>query len=240
MIVDNTQAFFSKPVDGIDTFYSCRKFFGVPDGAYLYTKTEFDAEIEQDCSYSRLDSLTKRIDISPKEGYGDFKALSNHLAHNPIKKMSRLTQRMMHGIGYGPVAKQRMQNYYRLHQALSESNNLNIPLPEDAVPMIYPYMQVSDGTREYLISKNVFVARYWPNVLQWADRDSDDYYLTLNILPLPIDQRYGQEEMDYIINLIIHYNMISKGTNINTSPRLSGGVNLVVVSFVSIGLQLKN
>ncbi len=37
LILDYTQAFFSRPIDGIDTFYSCRKFFGVPDGGYLYT-----------------------------------------------------------------------------------------------------------------------------------------------------------------------------------------------------------
>lgn len=37
IIVDNVQAFFQKPVDGVDTIYGCRKFFGVPDGAYLYT-----------------------------------------------------------------------------------------------------------------------------------------------------------------------------------------------------------
>ena len=27
LIVDNTQAFYAKPIDGIDTFYTCRKFF---------------------------------------------------------------------------------------------------------------------------------------------------------------------------------------------------------------------
>ena len=36
LIIDNAQSFFSKPLEGIDTFYSARKFFGVPDGAYLY------------------------------------------------------------------------------------------------------------------------------------------------------------------------------------------------------------
>lgn len=37
LIVDNAQAFFSSHIEGIDSFYSARKFFGVPDGAYLYT-----------------------------------------------------------------------------------------------------------------------------------------------------------------------------------------------------------
>ena len=37
LIVDNTQAFFATHIEGIDTFYTCRKFFGVADGGYLYT-----------------------------------------------------------------------------------------------------------------------------------------------------------------------------------------------------------
>ncbi len=37
LIIDNAQAFFSKPLPGIDTIYSCRKFFGLSDGAYLHS-----------------------------------------------------------------------------------------------------------------------------------------------------------------------------------------------------------
>ena len=36
VIVDNAQAYFNEPIDGADTIYTCRKFFGVPDGAILY------------------------------------------------------------------------------------------------------------------------------------------------------------------------------------------------------------
>ena len=32
IILDNTQAFFDKPLKNVDTLYSFRKFFGVPDG----------------------------------------------------------------------------------------------------------------------------------------------------------------------------------------------------------------
>ena len=41
LIVDNAQSFFSTPLPGVDVFYSPRKFFGVPDGAYLYTDCRF-------------------------------------------------------------------------------------------------------------------------------------------------------------------------------------------------------
>ena len=35
VIVDNSQAFFCNPIDGCLSVYSCRKFIGVPDGAYV-------------------------------------------------------------------------------------------------------------------------------------------------------------------------------------------------------------
>ncbi|WP_129594606.1 hypothetical protein [Seramator thermalis] len=38
LIIDNSQAFYSMPLPGVNTFYSPRKFFGIPDGAYLYTE----------------------------------------------------------------------------------------------------------------------------------------------------------------------------------------------------------
>ena len=41
IIVDNVQAFFQKPIKDINTIYTCRKFFGVPDGAYVYTKSAY-------------------------------------------------------------------------------------------------------------------------------------------------------------------------------------------------------
>ena len=39
--------FYAKPIHGNDTFYTCRKFFGVPDGAYLYTDKLLDEEFSK-------------------------------------------------------------------------------------------------------------------------------------------------------------------------------------------------
>ena len=49
LIIDNSQSFFSQPLPSVDTFYSARKFFGISDGAYLYTDRYLDYKIEQDC-----------------------------------------------------------------------------------------------------------------------------------------------------------------------------------------------
>ena len=177
LIVDNTQAFYSMPIDGIDTFYTCRKFFGVPDGAYLYTDKLLNDSFEYDVSFDRMTSLTKRIDLGAEAGYSDFKSLSKALG-----------------------------NYIRMHNALCDSNILLLNLEDDAVPMVYPYMSSNEGLREILIEKKVFVARYWPNVTKWTSPNNLEYQLTMMMQPIPIDQRYGEKDVDYITHLVMNNN----------------------------------
>lgn len=202
LIVDNTQAFYAKPIAGIDTFYTCRKFFGVPDGAYLYTDKVLDEELEQDWSYDRMTFLNKRIDLGAEAAYADFQNLSKSLVGQPIKIMSNLTQRMIEGIDYAAVARQRRKNFIQLHKELGSSNSVDLQLEEDAVPMVYPFLTTIKGIRGKLIDNKIFVARYWPNVLEWVSKEDIDYLLAYQMQPLPIDQRYCEEDMKRIVECI--------------------------------------
>ena len=202
LIVDNTQAFFVRPIEGIDTFYSCRKFFGVADGAYLYCDKRLDAELEQDHSWERMTYLLKRIDVSPEAAYADFRAENVKLRYNPIRQMSSLTHRIMASIDDQAVAKRRRENYQYLEGELKEKNGISLPLTDDAVPMVYPFLTNDPDLRQRLIDNKVFVATYWPNVLDWCTPSDTAYKMTQRILPLPIDQRYGNEDMKRIIELI--------------------------------------
>lgn len=198
LILDYTQAFFSRPIDGIDTFYSCRKFFGVPDGGYLYTDAIADFELEQDESYTRMDSLVKRIDLSPEAGYDDFHRTSNEFHQIPIRRMSKFTKRMMQGIDYGIAALRRLDNYNLLRKQLG-GRQLNY----GEIPMIYPLeSELGQELRKKLIANKVFVAKYWPNVDEWAGKDALETWMANYILPLPIDQRYGKEDMERIIQIL--------------------------------------
>ena len=202
LIVDNTQAFYAKPLNGIDTYYTCRKFFGVADGAYLYTDKQLVDDFEQDESYDRMAHLLKRIDLSAEQGFADFRRADDGLDNQPIRIMSKLTQRIMQSIDYEDAAKKRRENYLYLHDVLGNTNNLELQLEDDAVPMVYPFLAPIKGLREKLIEKKVFVARYWPNVLDWTTKDDMEYLLAFQVQPLPIDQRYGAEEMQRIIETI--------------------------------------
>jgi len=202
LIVDNTQAFYAKPLLGIDTYYTCRKFFGVPDGAYLFTDAKLNDDFEQDYSFDRVAHLVKRIDLSAEEGFKDFRRVDDGLDNQPIRKMSKLTQRIMQSIDYEAVAQKRRGNYELLHKALGKENNIELPLDKDAVPMVYPFLAPIKGLREKLIENKIFVARYWPNVLDWCSKEDIEYLLAYQMQPLPIDQRYGIEEMKQINNLV--------------------------------------
>ena len=204
LIVDNTQAFYAKPVAGIDTFYSCRKFFGVPDGSYLYTDKTLDVVFEQDKSYDRMSHLCKRIELGAESGYVDFRMNDERLSDLPIRQMSRLTHRMMQSIDYQTTAQKRRNNYNYLHQHLANSNQLQLTQVDEDVPMVYPYLSVDGSLRDKLIENKIFVAQYWPNVLQWTSSDELEYRFVLHIQHLPVDQRYDLEDMDRILKTVLY------------------------------------
>ena len=202
LIVDNAQAFYAEPLEGIDTFYSARKFFGVPDGAYLYTNKSLQQELEQDYSYERVSHLQKRIDLGAEAGYQDFRKNDDALCNREIKKMSKLTEAILCGIDYEAARIRRRENYQRLDEALRDINRLHLDMDKDCVPMVYPYLTDDVVLKQKLIDNKIFVATYWPNVLEWCREVDIEHFVAKNTCFLPIDQRYGETGMRKIIELI--------------------------------------
>ncbi len=206
IIIDNCQAFYSKPTGMFDTFYSPRKFFGVPDGGYLYMSEEDSDRInfEKDHSYDHFAHLIKRVDLSPEDAYDDFLKAEQSLVNRPVKTMSDLTGKILQSVNYQKAFEIRQQNFNYLHQRLKDKNLLEIDSIYDlsGAPMVYPFLSDHSKLREFLISKKVYVATYWPNVLDWVAYDSIEYIFAQNLIPLPVDQRYSLKEMEKIIHLI--------------------------------------
>ncbi len=204
LIIDNSQAFFCNRVLNIDTLFSARKFFGVSDGAFLYTNKLINKKIEQDYSYKRIKHLVKRIDLGVEEGYNDFIDNEKELNNQPIKKMSSLTYSILQTVDFDFVIKQRDFNFKYLHNNL-RSRNILTPIIESSeiiAPMVYPFLTNVDKLRDFLISQKIYVATYWKNVLNTVNKNDYEFFLTNNLVPLPIDQRYGKKELNYIINVI--------------------------------------
>lgn len=203
-ILDNTQAFFDPPLAGAFTFYSARKFFGVPDGAYLYGDQVADVPLEPDTSFDRCEHLLRSIDQGPMAGFAAFQKLEASLSLVPPRRMSALTRRLLGGVEYGRVSALRRDHYARLDGALGGFNPLRMALPEAAVPLCYPVL-VDDGAalKAELIRRRIFVPTFWPGVAERAPEGSVEARLARDLLCLPLDQRYSSGEMDRVASSVL-------------------------------------
>lgn len=205
LIIDNAQAFFDVPENGSHAVYSPRKFVGVADGGIAMSSSPLKLDLGPDTSYGRFSHLLKRLDMGAEAGYADFSANDASLVGLPTRRMPELTKAILESIDWNSVKDIRRENFSMLHNALGRYNQLEIPSSETYVcPMVYPYRTDNAMLRQHLISNKVFVATYWPNVLRDNPEQSTAHKLSASILPLPIDQRYGEEEMDYIVELIVN------------------------------------
>lgn len=204
LIIDNVQSFYSTPLPHTHTFYSARKFFGVPDGAYLYTNTRTEISLQKALSTERMGHLLTRIDESAEEGYPMYQQNENLLQHAPIQLMSNLTTKLLASIDYKKIASIRKHNFSYLHSHLSVLNKLPFHWDGNQVPMNYPLLSDNHQLRNLLLSHKIYCPIYWPNISLPNEANGIEQQLVDKLVCLPIDQRYSIDDMDYIINLILH------------------------------------
>ena len=201
IIVDNAHAYFQKPLPGIDTIYTCRKFFGVPDGAILYTDSEIERELPYDESYGRMNFLIGRYERPASEFYSEYAANNDVFFAEPLKRMSRLTENLLHGIDYGFTEKRRTDNFRLYHKELEAVNRLSLRVPDGA--FMYPlYIENGRDLKKKLIGMKIYTPTLWPNVLENCNESDTEYDLAENIVPLPCDQRYSSDDINYVIEAI--------------------------------------
>ena len=199
LIVDNAQAYFDLPLKAVDTLYTCRKFLGVPDGGFLYTEAP-EKTLPADESRERMGFVLGRFERPAGEYFAAAAQNNDDLSIEP-KSMSELTKNLLHAVDYDRVKTKRTENFRLLHEGLGSVNCLNLRVTEGAYA--YPLM-LPEGQkiRKKLIEQKIFVPMLWPNVPEQQPADSEACRLAEQILPLPCDQRYGAEEMAFIIKAV--------------------------------------
>lgn len=201
IIIDNAQAYFDEPLEGIDTLYTCRKFFGVSDGAFLYTDSFLREELLQDKSYDRMKYLLGRYECSASEFYKESTENNELFGNIPIMRMSKITENILRAIDYEWIKAIRTENFAYLHNRLGKTNLLYVHPVEGA--FAYPFMIESGSIlRKKLVKEKIYIPVLWPNVLQNIEEKIWEYTLADNVLPIPCDQRYTTEDMAQICSLI--------------------------------------
>lgn len=116
--------------------------------------------------------------------------------------MSKLTKTLIQSIDFDNVKASRVRNFQFLHEFLKDKNELNINLKEGDIPMVYPLkIKNAERLKQRLLSQKIYCATYWPNVLEWCNETQNAYILTKGIVSLPIDQRYGTEDIAKIVEI---------------------------------------
>lgn len=202
LIIDNTHAFFEKPLKNTDTLYSARKFFGVSDGGYLYTENRLSEQLDSDESCEYTSQLMGRVDKSASAFYHNYQEAEQRLANQSLKSMSKLTSKILKSVDYEAVKIKRERNFYYLHSQLKDMNHLEIDTKSLSVPFVYPLIQNDITLREKLIVNKIYIAKYWTEVLERDEVSHVEIDFVNKIIPLPIDQRYDLNDMKRICEVI--------------------------------------
>lgn len=201
VIFDQAHSFFFEPVikDGVMNVYSCRKFFGVSDGAYLIGKGIKKPVLERDVSSDRAIHLLKSLELGTNAAYRENKENEAELGKRNLA-MSVLTERILQGTDYSAVAERRRKNYQFLHQRLRGLQQLRIE-QDDLIPYAYPLL-LDRGIHKQLVQNRIYVPVLWSQLLepQWDGTLEQRY--SANIVPLPLDQRYGQEQLERMAQIV--------------------------------------
>ncbi len=202
IILDNTQTFFETPIEGIDTIYNARKYFGIADGGYLYTDVLLENEMEQGYSYSSMEHLVGRYEKNGNSFYQKFREHEERMDRESLKKMSLFSENILRGVNYNMVLSKRTHNFSFLHEKLTAFNNWKIHTVSGAY--MYPFLcEDGDWIRRQLVEKNIYIPTLWPNVQAEGEEFREECNLAKNILPLPVDQRYDLSDMERMCKNIL-------------------------------------
>lgn len=206
-IIDNCQAFFCRPLPDALNVYSCRKFVGVSDGAYVVglNAHKFVDGYPQSYSSDTAAFLLKRIEYGCEgKGY-EARSLNEHrIDSEDAMKMSKLTQAILDGTDYEFIKKKRRDNFAIVNELLGSINQIDPTrfYDEDTIPMVYPLVVEDDDLLPKLQQAKHFQGHWWSYICEEHPEDSFEYWISRYIIPITIDQRYGRKEIEYLINII--------------------------------------
>ena len=117
---------------------------------------------------------------------------------------------LLSGIKEEECKKKRNDNYRILCEGLQNKKGLTpvfqTPDP-DAAPLYFPvYMEEREKLQEYLCKQDIYVPVLWPVGKENEEYLSEDEkYIFSHIAAIPLDQRYGRNEMHRIVAAVNEY-----------------------------------
>ena len=203
LFLDCAMSFYAPKITTAQ-FYSPRKFFGVADGGILLCDKKNIFKLKSDFSFERFSHLIKRIEGGSNFSYDDFNYNDDQLLNAPILKMSRLTQKMLGGIDYKNIQKKRLKNFSFFHQHLKKYNRLNLK-QQNYAPMYYPFWHSQTPfIRKAFLKNKIYCPKPWRDLEGLVGNHPCvvEREFFQNLLPLIIDQRYNENDLQKMLTII--------------------------------------
>lgn len=196
---------------------SIRKWCGVPDGGFAV------------CREGAFSNKPNQIDIALQkakkeasilkykylfEGKGDKSLFLNKYreaedildAQNHYYTISDLSALIQNNLDVQHLTQRRRTNYQVIENKLSKCQNVKLVfehIDEDEVPLYCPILCIErQKIQKTLVENRIYAPVVWPKADCCPKVDMDSEYVYAHILCIPIDQRYSEDDMERVIEVI--------------------------------------
>jgi len=160
--------------------------------------------------YKFTDNENLKLESTFLELSKNAEILLDNAKPNDIYGISKLSMNNVSKINDNRIYQARRSNYSTLYNLFLENNlgyllcpNIDISNDIALLPYFFPIYIPNNKqieVRNTLLSKNIFAAIIWQLNIQDKKLFPNSTYISNNILCLPIDQRYNQNQMIYLFN----------------------------------------
>lgn len=231
---DVTQSYYLKGV-GAEADYvvgSLRKWYAIPDGGFVATDEVLANEgllPNKEFTEKRIELLTQKWEyLYGKGSTEEKKALKQEYLrknrvmeewldeHTGIGALSKEASAILDTVEEQDAKRKRNENYRYLYEQLKGRQQFAPILSKEASAPLYfaIYAKEREKLQKYLCEKDIYAPVLWPIGTQNQDcLTQDEAYIYEHMLAIPMDQRYGREEMEHIAAVMEEYESENNSEN---------------------------
>lgn len=219
IIEDTTHSYFTcKNTIGDYCIASLRKWFAIPDCGLLYSlkyKIDNNSSLNQNLEFVNLrknamEIKNKRIFFnSEREDYLEYYVnAENYLdTISQAYKISDFSKQILQSYNFDVLRANRKRNFQYLQDNIKNTKITKIfEYKNDETYIYFPvYAENRNDFRKYLFENQIFCGIHWTLYDEFVAQKFGETKISDNILSLIIDQRFSEEEMKYVCEVINKY-----------------------------------
>lgn len=243
---------------------SLRKWYAVPDGGFVASDLSLAGDVRvpgDDYARKRMIPLVRKWEylreiekrpsgraaeeeLSMKAEYlGQNRAQEEALdSYRGVRRMSRISATILSGTDEEAAAAKRAENYRILYERINGMKRLWPMLAgkKAAAPLYFPvYAKDRDSLQRFLRERDIYAPVLWPIGEENKDCLKEaESYIFAHMLALPLDQRYGDVQMNRIADALTQYEKQPViGIRADANDTIATGH---IMRCITIARQLKN